>query len=330
MPDISHEPAPPVRIRRVLVATSLDKASDQVVDTAHRLARAVDAELHLFHALPLPVAYYGVPAGLSTVNPETLRGDRDWHRQRVDQQLELLGIAPESVTDIAIEIGAPHRMLIEHARTLEPDLIVMGGSEAEGPMAPLLGSTTGRVLSKSRWPVLVVRGALPLPLTRILAPVDLSPLSEAALRQGLALVAPLEGESPPRVDVLFVLSRTEREGSQQFDPEQIDRFAAAELDRLLERVASHPERLSPVLRTGLPRHEILRHVAEHEADLVLLGTHGHGGFERLLLGSVAGAVAQRSPVSVLVMPPHATVPDEETAKTTVETAGVLGDAPLPA
>jgi nucleotide-binding universal stress UspA family protein len=41
------------------------------------------------------------------------------------------------------------------------------------------------------------------------------------------------------------------------------------------------------------------------ADLVVMGTHGRGGFERLMIGSVAERVLQKAPCPVLLVPPHA-------------------------
>ncbi|HEX9641940.1 MAG TPA: universal stress protein, partial [Candidatus Krumholzibacteria bacterium] len=62
-------------------------------------------------------------------------------------------------------------------------------------------------------------------------------------------------------------------------------------------------RAEPTLRTGLPRQEILSELEKAPADLVILGTHGRSGFERLLMGSVAADVVRQASVSVLVVPP---------------------------
>ena len=53
------------------------------------------------------------------------------------------------------------------------------------------------------------------------------------------------------------------------------------------------------------REEILAELAERPADLLVLGTHGLGGFDRLVIGSVAADVVREAPASVLVVPPGA-------------------------
>ena len=50
---------------------------------------------------------------------------------------------------------------------------------------------------------------------------------------------------------------------------------------------------------------ILRYAAAHEIDLIVLGTHGRGMVPELIMGSVAQTVVRESPVSVLVVGPHA-------------------------
>lgn len=55
------------------------------------------------------------------------------------------------------------------------------------------------------------------------------------------------------------------------------------------------------VRTGTPYREILAYVDEEPVDLVVMGTHGRSGLERLLMGSVAEHVVRASPVPVLTV-----------------------------
>jgi len=52
---------------------------------------------------------------------------------------------------------------------------------------------------------------------------------------------------------------------------------------------------------GSPAREIVDHAASIGADLVVMGTHGRSGVDRLLLGSVAERVVRSSPVPVLTV-----------------------------
>jgi nucleotide-binding universal stress UspA family protein len=55
------------------------------------------------------------------------------------------------------------------------------------------------------------------------------------------------------------------------------------------------------LRTGKACQEILRQAAKLRADVVLVGTHGRAGVERMLLGSVAEAVVRTAACPVVVV-----------------------------
>lgn len=295
-------------IEAVVIGTSLDPASDPVVAAGIAIARRAGARAYLAHAYPLPAAYYGMPAGMTAVHPQLLEAEKSAQLERVAAQLDRLGVEASEIAGQVVEIGVAHRLLLETAESTGAGLIVVGAHEGGG-LGALLGSTAERVLRKAGRPVLVARGELPLPPSRVLAPVDLSPLSEDALRRGLDVLDQLageEGKAAIEVEALFVLSELERRGSVHFTPEQVDRFAREELDRLLTRVDPQGERcLRARVRDGLPRHEIQAELAARPADLVLIGTHGHSGFERLLLGSVTASVVRQSPCSVLVVPPTA-------------------------
>jgi nucleotide-binding universal stress UspA family protein len=292
-------------LKRILVATTLEESSDHVVAAGHALARAAGAQLHLLHAYVMPAIYYGSPMGMATVYPYTLEGERERVEHGLAAQLRRAGVAAADVAGQLLEVGTPHRLLAAAARSLSADLILVGASEAGGAFAPLLGSTADRVLRLAHVAVLVVRSGFSLPLARVLAPIDLSELSDESLRHGLDLVGAVS-EEPPRLETLFVLSHIERVGSSQFTPEQVERFAHEELERHTRSLAEETGwRAEPTLRTGLPRQEILSELEKAPADLVILGTHGRSGFERLLMGSVAADVVRQASVSVLVVPPAA-------------------------
>ncbi|MEF8863154.1 MAG: universal stress protein [Haloarculaceae archaeon] len=52
---------------------------------------------------------------------------------------------------------------------------------------------------------------------------------------------------------------------------------------------------------GDPHGEILEYVSEHDIDLVVMGTHGRTGTDRIVMRSVAERVVRRSPVPVLTV-----------------------------
>jgi nucleotide-binding universal stress UspA family protein len=71
------------------------------------------------------------------------------------------------------------------------------------------------------------------------------------------------------------------------------------LDRAAERVGDRFD--ERVLVEGSPSEEIVDYAEEASCDLIVMGTHGRGGIDRLLLGSVAERVVRTSSVPVLTV-----------------------------
>lgn len=287
------------KMRTVLIGSDLDKDSDALVRTGVQWARAAGARVYVAFALSPPIGFVSeLGAG---VDPSILAAEEQRCREALEAQARAAGIEPDELMGVTVQTGAPHRVLPDLAASA--DLLVIGAT-AGGRLHRRLGSTADRVLRRTACPVLVVRGDLPVPPRKVLAPVDLSPLSAEAFGAGLRILS--EVGSAAETEALFVLSVIQRQVSPQFTPEQVDRFASEELERFVAAHAgSAAERVRRKVRTGNTREEILVEIEDFRPDLVLLGTHGIGGFDRFVIGSVAADLVREAPCSVLVVPPAA-------------------------
>jgi nucleotide-binding universal stress UspA family protein len=138
---------------------------------------------------------------------------------------------------------------------------------------------------------------------QILIPLDGSQCSEKALQVGLALAAQLEAE----VRLLYVLDR-----DISAEPGPAELMAALNLVReaartrgqgILDGAVEQAHRLGVEVKTrlesGWPEQVILEQAKD--CDLVVMGTHGRGGLERWIMGSVAQTVIAQSSKPVLVV-----------------------------
>lgn len=134
--------------------------------------------------------------------------------------------------------------------------------------------------------------------------MDGSRLSELALEQAARLCEQHAGATIHVVNVV-----------DGYDPMARLEYAAdrgaldlsqekAELDARLEALrvsrASYPE-LVPHVLAGPPAREIVRVASHHDADVIVVGTHGRKGVERLMLGSVASEILKLARCCVLVV-----------------------------
>jgi len=136
----------------------------------------------------------------------------------------------------------------------------------------------------------------------VLVGIDFSPQSSDVLRAAAAIAAPAGSE----LHLVHVLpaemlgaSRADRE--LQFATE-LDR-SRQELDRFALEVGGSVKRLAGHLRVGAPDVEIAQLASDLGADLVVVGTHGRRGLDRLLLGSVAESLTRHAPCPVMTWRP---------------------------
>ena len=63
-----------------------------------------------------------------------------------------------------------------------------------------------------------------------------------------------------------------------------------------------PQRITTAVEVGSPAAEIVRYAHEHGAQVIVLGSHGHGTVRRFMLGSVADRVLRQASCPVMVVP----------------------------
>lgn len=141
---------------------------------------------------------------------------------------------------------------------------------------------------------------------RILVASDLSPASDEAVRQGLALAR----EQHATLALCHVLQRA---SVHALFPQSNQRDLQAELElqpRVAELLREQAARVDPgagpfvvFVEQGSDYGELVLRAEKWQADLLIVGSHGRTGVERLLLGSVAEHLVRHAPCTVLVARP---------------------------
>jgi nucleotide-binding universal stress UspA family protein len=135
---------------------------------------------------------------------------------------------------------------------------------------------------------------------RILIAVDESDPAARAVDLGTGLAAALDAQVQ-LVHVSTALTESLESGVATADVLTTHREAG---EQLLLRISSQvAATLRPEvrLREGKPADELVAAAHEWHADLVVIGTHGRSGLDRLLLGSTAEAVVRNAPCPVLTV-----------------------------
>lgn len=139
---------------------------------------------------------------------------------------------------------------------------------------------------------------------RILVPTDFSPQSEEAWRTARRLARAV-GAEVVLLHVFVEMSLFSEGAWSGRRVREVYESTRAWVDETLERWASQAQAeelaVRTRVRTGVPYREILAAAAEEQADLIVLGTHGRGGLDRALLGSVTDRVIRLAPCPVLAV-----------------------------
>ncbi len=285
----------------ILVAVDDGALSDHAVEAALDLAQRLDARVELVHA-------YSVPARTWTLVPDPRAPEirtAELHRAReavLTHVSALLGTkhGGRMRADDVLKVlpGRPAQVVLERAREIEADLIVLGGLRRR-PMIDF-GSTARAVLAKSSCPVWVQPGP-PQAIHRILVPVDLSEESLLAL----ATARDLAPRFRARVSALNVfdsvsLAAIPWDGYTTFTDFDAIRSGSLEaFEKAMKAFDWDGVDHDVSFVEGRPADEILARAREN--DLVVMGTHGRTGFASALLGSVAYEVLKSTTRPVMVV-----------------------------
>jgi nucleotide-binding universal stress UspA family protein len=136
-------------IRTVVFATDFSKHSEYVFPLACALARDYGARLVLVHVVPRPVVIYG--EGVIPVNPAE-------EREVAREKLEGLARAAYGIeVEQHLTEGDAAKEILEAAKAVNAEMIVMATHGWTGLMRLLMGSVAEQVLRRAPCPVLTIR-----------------------------------------------------------------------------------------------------------------------------------------------------------------------------
>lgn len=284
---------------RVLLATDGSQhaaAAEELVASVRWPERTRITALQVHELMP---AVRGLP-------DDVYRGlYQDAHR-RIEEHLEALAtrlsVAGREV-DVRLSQGRPAGEIVAEARRLSVDLIVLGSRGRGAIASAVLGSVAAEVIDHAPCPVLVARAPR---VTSIVVADDGSDGARQA-EDVLASWPPFQGLPVRVVSVVdhapFIGGAADGVAMIDADTYQrtFDELRALHRGYARAGAARLGARASSEVREGFVTEQVVAAAADALADLIIVGTRGQSGLERLVLGSVARGVLHRAPVSVLVV-----------------------------
>jgi nucleotide-binding universal stress UspA family protein len=288
---------------RVLMGLSLSTQSIDVVKQTALRPWPAETEFLLLHVLdPFPFAKA----------PMALRRAKEAAEAQLKESARSL-IEAGWKTETNVVVGLPRRVVSEVATSWKADFVVVGSNDAGALIRLFLGSTARSVLRHAPCSVEIVRPSVinnketqPRDM-RIIVATDGSEYAKAAIES-------VASRPWPRGSMGRVISIPEPYmllgQFPYFELKEIEKLNAAALEDATRYAQAGAEILSKAglkatAETPLPRdsdaREIVNEAERWQSELVVLGSHGRRGFDRLTMGSVSEHVAMHAPCSVEVI-----------------------------
>lgn len=292
------EICPVVNTEKLLLATDGSQFGEGAIREAIQLAKKCSSKLSAISVIETNPEY-------ATIAPQLLekaeKAARE-HLESVKAQAKKEGV---DITTSILEGEDSYNYISEEAAKNKISMIIMGRRGKTGLKRLVMGSTTARVIGHAPCNVLVVPRAAQVEFKNILVATDGSRHAAAAASEAIGIAKKNKGK-------LVVLAVVPSESMQPMDivhsEMSRDVIAAKELS-LAEnsakavKAAAQKEGVAveAFIMGGRPADAIVQTAKEKNIDVIMLGSHGKTGVDKLLMGSVAERVIVLASCAVLVV-----------------------------
>ena len=234
---------------------------------------------------------------------------------RLDALLnEKFGDYPELTARVAR--GEVRTEILKYIEENDISLVMMETKARRGLDRILFGSVAQGIIQLSPVPVITYNPLVDettaeemVDTRKILCPVDLSAVFSPELLDHAQTVG---GKFSAELHLLYVVrSTTSYYGGDYIPSPQVEvaqaelqTEAKANLDEFAANYMGGYPALATAVASGHTARQILRYVKEHDISLVIMGTHGRRGLDKVVFGSVAQRVVQSATVPVMTLNPY--------------------------
>lgn len=297
----------------ILVPTDLSDASEHALTWALSWAGGRSQPVHLLHVVDF----------LRTEVPASVADAADvaelWTRLNTayTEELDRLVARYEQRGDLRVEQRRGSDVvetIVATAKEVGAGLVVMGTHGRRGVGKLLLGSIAEEVVRAAPCDVVVIHAhdVTRRAIERVLVPLDFAPRSPVLLGRAIALAKRFGAH----LDLLHVFNETALPilwpgpGVVENVLPKLRRRAEEQLGELRAIAEAEGVRVETHIESGHVAQRIVTFAEEHGADLVMMGSHGHSGLNRFLIGSTTERLLPLAPCPVYV---HRIRSDEEKA-----------------
>lgn len=275
----AQETFPIATLDKFIVASDGSDCSESSVREAIQLAKRYGSKLYAVCTAQVTLGQLEYAADVVSEFDKAAREACESVRSRAEAE----GVDCEMVIHEGEE---PYEHIVAEAENQQADAIIVGRRGHRGLMKLLMGSVTHLVIGHAPCKVMVVPKAGKLTAQRLLVATDGSEFSDKAVAEAIGLAKHTGGS-------LIACSIAHR---------SLDESMASEYVNKVKDVASAEGiKVKTTIGHGNACQEIITAAKENEADMIVVGTHGRTGIDRLLMGSIAERVVGMADRTVMVI-----------------------------
>ncbi|RMH04350.1 MAG: universal stress protein [Aquificota bacterium] len=286
---------------KLLVPVDFTEITNPLLRVAKTIATAHQGEVYLLHSVP-PAVYIPYPEsfGMNVVDLELMAQLQKKRQEEAKEKLTALAqyLKPLRV-ELLVEVGDPAEATLEKEKLA--NLILMGSHRKSLIERILIGSTTEKVLKYTKKPLFILKGKEPENFKKVVVCYDFSEHAQKALDFALELLSPFKSH----IILLHIEETIEIpmvENLKDLLSEHYRQEKLRLLDRLVEVIKEKGfEAQKVVFESASPSEGIKEYLKKtQDVELVVMGSRGLSGLQRVLLGSTSSNLARSLDLPMLV------------------------------
>ena len=276
---MSGQACPMAKLETLLLATDGSTFSEGAIREALKLAKKCSSRLFVMSVVITNLEFeVTMPQLIDKEDKESLE-----HLEAIKARASKEGIE----CDIAVIHGDdPYQDIVRQAQEKHADIIIVGRHGRTGLLRLMMGNVTAKVIGHAPCNVLVVSPGASTEFKDILVTTDGSRYSKAAFLEAISIAKRCNS----RLIAVSVAHSDEEIKSAQDN-----------VQMALELASQEGLNIEGAAVIGKSYDAIVDMAKQKQADLIIVGSHGRRGLERLLMGSVTERVIGHSGTAVLVI-----------------------------
>ncbi len=142
-----------LKIKKVLIAMDYDQTAQKVAETGHMLAQSMNAETILLHVISEQPVYYSSYVFMHELRVDIMDDLKKSTQEFLDKSKKHLG---DETIQTFVESGEIAETILEKAKELKADVIVMGSHSRKWLESIILGSEVEKVLNNTTIPLFII------------------------------------------------------------------------------------------------------------------------------------------------------------------------------